>query len=78
MTEKWRKDGIIGDNIIRHRGKLYKLWTTVEAKHLRGMQAVKRKAQKKYGEKAKILKIPNTFTYTVYLPYDGAIRPIRR
>ena len=76
--EKWRKNGISGDKIIRYRSKLYELYTTVEAPSYRSMVSLKRHAQKKFGEKAKILKRSNTYMYAVYLLYSGSKCPIKR
>ncbi len=76
--DKWRTDGIVGDKIIRHRGKLYKLATVRETRSWRDMPTVRRKAQRWVGRDGKVLKISNTYSYAVYEPYSGAERPRRR
>ncbi len=71
----WRKDGIVGDKIIRHRGRLYKLATVRDSSTYQGMTQVKRKAQQWAGKTGKVLRLHNTYSFAVYLPYSGAERP---
>jgi hypothetical protein len=78
MIEKWISDGIVGDKIIRHRGKLYELDTTCEAHSYSGLASAKKKAQKIAGKGGKALKIDNTYLYAVYIPYRGDKRPKNR
>ena len=72
---KWLTDGIPGDDIIRHRGRLYKLATVRDAKSYGQLAETRRRAQKWAGRYGVVLKLNNTYMYAVYLPYDGAERP---
>lgn len=74
----WKTDGIVGDRIFRHRGKLYKLATVRGAKSFSGMPDVKRRAQKWAGKDGRVLKLFNTYSYAVYSPYKGDERPKKR
>ena len=75
---KWLTDGIPGDKIIRHRGKLYKLATIRDAKSFRALPETRRKAQKWAGKDGVVLSLHNTYMCAVYLPYSGAERPKNR
>ena len=74
----WRTDGIVGDEIIRHRGKLYRKVTVRDAHSWQGMPAARKKAQAWVGKSGKVLKLHNTYSYAVYEPYSGSVRPKRR
>lgn len=78
MVGKWRIDGVAGDKIIRHRGKLYRLATVRDARSYNEKARVKRAAQKWAGRDGVVLSLSNTYSYAVYLPYSGVEKPKRR
>ena len=74
---KWLTDGIPGDKIIRHRGKLYKLATVRDAKSFGRLSETRRAAQKwaSSGGGGVVFKLHNTYMFAVYLPYSGTEHP---
>ena len=77
-SKKWKVDGIPGfDEIIRWKGKLYKLWSSVDYEHI-GRKEGRRKAVRKAGKEGKVFIVTNTFSYAIYIPYSGLERPPRR
>ena len=74
----WRTDGITGDKIIRHRGKLYELWTVKDASSYAGLPQAKKATLSATGKDGVALRLTNTYSYAGYVPYIGARRPKRR
>ena len=74
----WKTDGITGDKIIRHRGKLYEKWTVKDARTYAGLSDARKATLNAIGKGGVALRLSNTYSYAGYIPYIGRERPKRR